>query len=270
MDSLQIKKEIYNILCVFDSFCKKHDIKYMLGYGTLLGAIRHKGFIPWDDDIDVVLTTDEYFKLREAAKRCPFLDEGERYRFLLPGDRNYCYSYIKVVDQKYRVKEKNIADAYNLGLYIDVFRVDYWPENRLSETFQLKRARFLNKLTQVLVRGNIEAGSRYEKLDKLLRPLDFILNVAGVKPEKICAVLEKKGRKNRKSPYMGNIMSGSGRRSERMQTVFFNEYTTVAFEEGFFPAPEKYEGYLKQLYGDYMKIPDKSKQIGHEYNIEIV
>ena len=264
------KKEIIHILDSFDRFCNEHEIKYTLGYGTLLGAMRHKGFIPWDDDVDVVLTTSEYLKFRECVKPHPYLDSNHRYLVKVPGDKDYGYSFIKIIDTRYRIKENNIADRYSIGLFIDVFRVDYWPVSGLHEFYQLKSARFLNKINEILIRGNIKAGTKWEVLDKLLRPVDLLFSVLGIRPEKVTARLESKGLKNRKNNYVGNIMSGSGRKSEKLPLHLFDEYTLMEFEGKKYPAIKAADAYLKLLYGDYMVLPDKSKQVGHEYTLEKV
>ena len=268
MKSDQIKAEVLKILDAFDGFCAAHDLKYILGYGTMLGAIRHKGFIPWDDDIDVVFTTEEYYRFRQIASETRYVDEDRRYRVMIPGDDDYCYSFIKIVDTKTRVKEKNIADKYNIGLFIDVFRVDYWPESKAAETFALKRARLMLKMNEVLIRGNIAPDSRYARLDKLLKPADLVLKLFRVTPGSLCLKLEKMGSENKKSRYIGNIMSGSGRSSERLSAEIFDGIILTDFEGKKYPVPKDYDRYLKSIYGDYMKLPDVSQQIGHEYDVE--
>ena len=263
---MELKSEVYSILKAFDAYSQKNGIKYILGYGTLLGAIRHKGFIPWDDDIDVVLTTDEYAKLIKFSKDNKYIDANHRYRIAVPGDKDFCYSFIKIIDEKYKVAEKNIADKFHIGLFIDVFRVDYWPESGFAETIQLKRAHMILKLNEICIRGNLQ-GKKLQKLDKLLKPIDFIYKVMGLRTEKFVKCLQSMGSNNKPSKYMGNIMSGSGRKSERLSASIFDEIIYLPFEDCEFPVPKQYDLYLKTIYGDYMKIPDKEHQIRHGYNI---
>ena len=268
MNSDQVKTEVLKILVAFDNFCTKHDIKYIIGYGTMLGAIRHKGFIPWDDDIDVVLTTKEYYKFRKIARELRFLDDEKRYRVMIPGDDDFCYSFMKIVDTHTRVKEKNIDSRYNIGLFVDVFRVDYWPESKLVEFFALKKSRLILKINEILIRGNLEPNSKLASLDKVLKPVDLVLKLLGIRSKDLCLKLEKTGSKRRKSRYMGNMMSGYGRSSERLSAEIFDNYILAEFEGLRFPVPKNYDGYLKSIYGDYMKLPDVSKRIGHEYDVE--
>lgn len=266
MDSINIKKELLEILITFDAFCKRNSITYILGYGTLLGAVRHKGFIPWDDDIDVILTTNEYQKLRALAIKNRYLDDNKRYRFAIPGDKNYCYSFIKVIDNKYVIAEDNISSEYNIGLFMDVFRADYWPEFNLRELFELKYAKMLLNLNKICIRGNI-VDERLLKINKYLKPIDIVYNLFGIRTEKIVSLLEKVGLKNKPSKYMGNIMEGSGLKSERLPAEVFRGIIFIEFENHNFPAPICYDLFLKTIYGDYMKLPPKDKQIGHGYNI---
>lgn len=270
MTDEMVKEKVYSILCCFDDYCSLHGITYSLAYGTLLGAVRHQGFIPWDDDIDVMLVTNEYLKLRELALRDPYLDETHRYKFMIPGDEYYYYSFIKVVDTHYRVRERNIDTKYHIGLYIDVFRADYWPESKTKEYAQLKYARFLLKANEICIRGNI-IDKKLRILDKLLLPVDIVFKLGGVRCEKISKLLEKQGISNPKSAYMGNIMSGSGRVSERLDYRIFSEYTRLQFEGRLFPCHKRYDLELSSIYGNYMTLPPPEKRVSHHnYKVERV
>ena len=270
MTDEMIKKEIFRILCQFDDYCKAREIQYSLAYGTLIGAVRHQGFIPWDDDIDVILATNDYSKLKELAYDEPYLDSSHRYKIMIPGDQNYYYSFIKIVDTHYRVKERNVDSKYFIGLYVDVFRADYWPESKVREFWQLKYARFLLKLNEISIRGNI-VDEKFKVIDKLLIPIDLIFKVFGVTSENISRRLEKQGLRNKKSRFMGNIMSGSGRTSEKLDTMVFSEYIQLPFEGRMFPCHKFYDSELTSIYGDYMKLPDPEKRVSHHnYEVEIV
>lgn len=98
----EVKECELNILIYIDQLCKKNNINYTLGYGTLLGAVRHKGFIPWDDDIDIILVNDEYKKLLKVL----YKDKNSQYRVLSPKDEGYWYSYAKVTDSRTLICEK--------------------------------------------------------------------------------------------------------------------------------------------------------------------
>lgn len=262
-----IKSEILNILKVFSAYCKEHGLGYMLVYGTLLGAVRHKGFIPWDDDIDVGMVSDDYVRLESIAMEDPFLDDQKRYRLAVPGDMDYPYSFMKVIDTKYVLREKNVSDQYNIGLYIDVFRIDNWPENAIKEWYQLKKAHFLLKINEICVRGNISADSKYYTLDKLLKPVDVLFRVIGIRSDKICKLIDRIAEKNAPSGFMGIINEATGNKKEKQQDSIYDNISYLPFEGDEYPVPAEYDAYLKHIYGDYMKLPDPSQRVGHEFNI---
>ena len=266
VSNLSIKNEILNILSTFDTYCKKQGLKYVLSYGTLLGAIRHKGFIPWHDDIDVNMTVEEYGKLRKAASVSPYLDDNNRYRFYFPGDENYCYSFAKVVDTRYVLHEKNVSDRYNIGLYIDIFKVDYWPENRAKEFYQLKKGIILRKLNEICLRGNL-TEKKYIILDRLLKPVDLLFKCLGITSEKICMTMDNIGNNNKPCEYMGCLTEGTGNANEKMPRKIYEDTILVSFEGLLFPIPADFDMVLTTLYGDYMTPPPASERKGHEYHI---
>ena len=262
-----IKNEILNILKVFRAFCEKHELGFVLVYGTLLGAVRHEGFIPWDDDIDVGMLAEDYVKLEQIAGKEPFLDDGRRYRFAVPGDKNYPYPFMKVIDTKYVLREKNIADRYNIGLYIDIFRIDYWPENAAKEWFQLKKAHTLLRINEICIRGNIAPESRYALLDKLLRPVDVLFRIFGISSDRICRAIDRTAAGNRPSGFMGVINEATGKKREKQPEQMYRNTVILPFEGDGYPAPADYDSYLKRIYGDYMTLPDPSQRVGHEFDI---
>ena len=262
-----IKSEILNILKVFNTYCKEHGLNYMLVYGTLLGAVRHKGFIPWDDDIDVGMLSDDYVRLESIAREDPYLDDRKRFRLAVPGDRDYPYSFMKVIDTKYVLREKNVADKFNIGLYIDIFRIDNWPENSFKEWYQLKKAHLLLKINEICIRGNIAADSKYSTLDKLLKPVDVLFMILGVRSDRICRAIDRTAERNKPTGYMGIINEATGNKKEKQPDRIYDSITYLPFEGEYFPAPADYDSYLKHIYGDYMKLPDPSQRVGHEFNI---
>ena len=124
----KLKSKELDILIYFDQVCRNNNINYSLSYGTLLGAVRHKGFIPWDDDIDVIMTREEYSKLFAILKD----NTDENYFFQChETDPNYFYGFAKIrLNNTYfgekMMKNRNIHQ----GIYIDIFIADNLPRNK--------------------------------------------------------------------------------------------------------------------------------------------
>ena len=132
-----------NILRSFHKFCIDNNISYSLGYGTLLGAIRHSGFIPWDDDIDVLMKRGEYNKLiATSAKNAFFIDDNKRYLVNVPRKNDYRYPFIKITDEKTIAYQKDTV-ADNFGIWIDVFPIDYCGNDLIKAKKYEKRQKKL-------------------------------------------------------------------------------------------------------------------------------
>lgn len=115
ISSREIQAMELDILKKFKDFAQKNNIEYYLCGGTLLGAIRHKGFIPWDDDIDICIPRKSYDRLIELVKDNRYIDDTS-LKFCLPLDKNYIYPYIKLVNTDTIVYEKDIKKQYCLGV----------------------------------------------------------------------------------------------------------------------------------------------------------
>ena len=144
-NSEDLKTIQMDILSYIDVVCKKYNIKYSISGGTLIGAIRHKGFIPWDDDIDIMLTRSDYDHLVNAMIN--EYDKGNiKYRLVTHDiDREFLYPYAKVFDEDTLLIE-DIKEIKNFGVYVDVFPIDYISQS--SKNKIISRMRFLyNMLT---------------------------------------------------------------------------------------------------------------------------
>ena len=137
----EIKQTELSILDYIDSVCKQHNVRYYLAYGTLLGAIRHKGFIPWDDDIDIYMLRSDYDRFIQLLSA-----EKENHYSLLSiyNDSDYFYEFAKVVDNRTSINANNLKAMRNEGVWVDIFPLDNVPKrSSFGQTVQGTMARIL-------------------------------------------------------------------------------------------------------------------------------
>lgn len=160
------------MLADVDKYCRENDITYFVGYGTLLGAIRHKGFIPWDDDIDIIMPREDYNKfIREYG--------NERYKVLSNEyTTDYYYNFAKVVDLKtYAIEHGRNVRIQDLGLYIDVFPIDHLKKNKgLSFNIFYKKVHLLNRMLLYSKNDSLDNNTKlsHKILWKMSRKIGFL------------------------------------------------------------------------------------------------
>ena len=122
------KKIMVEILAYFDKVCRQNNINYSLIGGSLIGAIRHQGIIPWDDDIDVILSRDNYLKIIEILEK----DDDARFKILTKNNtKDYFFSFPKLVDKRtYVVEHQNLEQISEYGIYIDIFSYNFMPNSQ--------------------------------------------------------------------------------------------------------------------------------------------
>ncbi len=255
--SLQELKQIeLDILKVFHSFCVENGIRYFLSHGTLLGAIRYKHFIPWDDDVDVLVPREDYDKLLSLYK------DDERYRlFCFEKDQNYRYPYAKLCDMTTRKVEFDYDNGLELGVDMDIFPLDAWDddlEKAKKEEKRLSRDRFRLGLTKLKKPDSLNPVKRFVKgivmgYCKLFGSKHYI--------RKIMAESNKESQKG--NVYLGNKAWCVYGQKDIMPAKVFAESVDIEFEGAMFPAPKDYDTYLTCLYGDYLPEPPKEKQKTH-------
>ena len=241
------------ILLEVDKICKKHDIPYWLSSGTLIGAMRHEGFIPWDDDLDIEMMRSDYLRLMEVlpSELPEWLalqnDETDPY---------YFFFYAKVRDRRSKMLEQNNYDRLwkEQGIYIDIFPMEQHPI-------------WLHKLTEKTV-GHMYKIWRTSTDDaKAIKSVRRIFNFN----DKIlfpCLRTILSPLASHLSP-LRTITSGMGIpfHNRRYASEIF-PLTTHVFEGHQLPVPHDADAHLRHLYGDYMKLPDLNKLAIHVGKLE--
>ena len=260
----EIQAREYELLKQFDAYCKRHGLTYCLCGGTLLGAVRHKGFIPWDDDIDLMMPREDYERLRDLSRRETVSD---CLRVCYPGDAGYPYGFMKAVDTRTVVYERNITrDEQRTGLALDIFPLDRMYVSPWKNRLLLTRVKFWIQV------GKVGAGMvRAEKdsLKKRLRNLVMLLLrpiAACVSYEKAMARVDRiaSGRRTL-APYILGNLGWPNQWKDMFPKEVFDSYVDLDFGADKFPCPAGYDAYLTQLYGNYMRIPKEGERAAHSF-----
>lgn len=240
-----------DILDKIHEFCIEEGLRYSLGGGTLLGAVRHKGCIPWDDDIDIMLPRPDYDRfLNEFEGMCPHY-VVQHYK----NDDNYPLPFAKVYDDRTILIDKYIST----GAFVDVFPIDGLPDE-LSINSYIKR---MDNLI-ISVFRNTKSVTMYSSfLRRWIKRLLFHSHTKSV--ERLEAYLHSYDFDS--SSYAGAII-GRYHEKEYMQSKVFKKYVDINFESKTYKAIADYDLYLSKHYGNYMELPPKEKQI-RDHSFEV-
>ena len=253
IDIKELKKIQLNILDNVNSFCKKNKINYWLDCGTLLGAVRHSGYIPWDDDIDIGMLRDDYDKFLKIYNK-----DNTKYQLMASElDKDYYFQFGKVVDTSTVLYEPDEKTGIKGAVYIDVFVYDNAPddEDKLTEMFDKRD--YYNKFRIAQLYPKL-----YDKSSLKKRIMRFFLNIyLKFLPKnyynKKC-IDNSKRYINENTKRVGNFTSAKRMTGDKS---IFASFVDVTFEKKKYPAPIGYDEWLKAFYGDYMKLPPKDKQV---------
>lgn len=249
--------------------CEKYGLTYYMLGGTMLGAIRHKGFIPWDDDIDLGMPRDDYERFLEIApKELASHLKLVNYRT----DPDYMYYITRILDTDTKVEEERIGnDNRYTNASIDIFPIDGTPNNGLLRKIYYFRVMYHRALMSLCYKDSIDRKRKRSKKEKLLLWVMERIPVEKLTtPYKQKCKIDKLLRKQKVagSKYIGNIM-GAYRTREIVPADYYGEGAMYPFEDIQMRGMSKYHEYLTYTYGDYMQLPPEDSRKTHFKILEI-
>ena len=261
-DTSKIKEISLELLENFDKFCRSNGLKYTLTQGTLLGAVRHKGIIPWDDDIDVAMYREDYDKLIHLSKsmpdNCVFISHET--------DKKYSRLYGRICNKNYLSVDKYYSGTTTNYYGIDIFPIEEVPEN--SDEYY-KFAKKLRILRQMYIFSNsaLFKGTSFLRA-YIIKPLPIIL----------CKIIGRNTIYNmfyntvNKYKSTGSntlaILTGEYVFKENFPKAEYLELIDMPFEKNNRMCIREYDKYLSKIYGDYMKLPPEDKRVNrHNFTL---
>lgn len=257
----ELKQIEFNMLKELDRICKKHHLVYSLAFGTCLGAERHGGFIPWDDDIDVYMPREDYEKLATILPT-----EDTPYRIASYRDGKSPNAFFKFVDPSTLIYERFLGKRFPEAVWIDIFPLDRIVPDSPAVKETLRKRKLLNILRGAIITDISTGANSVVRLAKkiicpLARRLDYI---------KVCRQIDELAIQTTLASgadsalpynegYFGELIAG-GRIVKA--SLLFPTIPTL-FESHQFEGPAKPEQYLEQIYGDWRQLPPKEQQVPH-------
>ena len=250
-DIQELRQIQMGILDEVHRFCEVHGLRYFLSSGTLIGAVRHQGYIPWDDDIDIYMPREDYEQFLMT-----FSDEKGVYRAINPStEPHYYYTFAKVVDLSTKMVEKE-TEGYEIGVYMDIFPVDYVTEDLQERERIFKQKKLLYKIRRCKISNSNPLQSRMaylvykhwpltvKQIERRIRKLIVLTGPTHT----VCNMTEA-----------GPSIKGCFPADDIASSV------DIEFEGRLYKTMVGYKDYLERTYGDYMTLPPVEQRVTHHF-----
>lgn len=260
------------ILKSIADFCDKQGLRYYLAYGTMLGAVRHKGFIPWDDDIDIMMPREDYNKFLAN-----YNGYNEFYRVCsIEKDDLYPYTMAKVFDQRTKLQDFTLWKQYPYaGVFVDIFPIDGLPLTAEEQNKLFNYQQFLN----LLVHGScmryafshhyVDSKDSCTKIKALSRTILKFVAITLMHPLSTQKLVKKVNKEASKYPFETStnvsvlIDCASGNKREILPREIFENPCSYHFEQYQFKGIANYDVYLTHLFHNYMEMPPVNRRLPH-------
>lgn len=254
----EIQQGSYQVLLKFKQICEENNLRYFLAYGTLIGAIRHKGFIPWDDDIDVWMPRPDYEKfVQYCINNTSELNEESCVLKHYKTCKEYIYPIARLVDTRYRIEYTDAKD-YGLGLFIDIYPLDGVKSGSRKQL--RKRKNYIRKISLLGANHYVKSPNKFRNIFKKIY---YIFN----KNKNLNKLIAKWDEEARECEYENSdkVACVVWETKECLDKCDFEKSVDVEFNGEIFKAPQGYDRLLRKTYGDYMQLPPEEERIAHHY-----
>ena len=255
-DVSEIQQMELGIMEYIHEVCQKIGVKYFLAYGSLIGAVRHKGFIPWDDDMDICMLREDYEKLQDYLIANP----DERYEVMsYKNNLNYVYPFMKVQDNHTYLLEEDVRIDSNMGIYVDIFPVDGYEDN----------ADFKNKMTKLIKKRQLSCytfkGITNTKslLNSLIRYISVVIFYF-TNTNKYVEQIDELAKSRAVADYeQVDYLIYKDMNKPVWKREWLEQVIVGTFEGKEFMIPKHYHEILTSDYGDYMQLPPLEQRVSH-------
>lgn len=258
----KIQKTEVEMLKDINKICEKYNLRYFVLDGTGIGAVRHKGFIPWDDDIDIRMTEDTAKKLRKYIEK----EMSDKYYFMDINDENYPLSFPKMCKKNTIFMDKTAAQVNcKMGIFIDFFPMVYVSDDKKTREKKLKKSWYIYKLGVLSLLKKPEynyKGIKGKIMKFIFLITHYLLNIFGFSYKKLYNKGEKIAKENGKTNTLASL------NTVKILTSIYDvddifPVKKMPFEDTYVYVPKNYDKLLTMSFGDYMKMPPEDKRHNH-------